>query len=428
MPEPISAPRGTRDILPSEVYKWHYVEGIARSAARDFGYAEIRFPTFEHTELFVRGVGDTTDVVQKEMYTFNDKGGRSISLRPEGTASVVRSYLENSIYAAGLPAKMYYISPNFRYEKPQAGRLREHHQFGVECFGAEGPEADAEVIALGAEYLRRLGIKDCALELNTLGCPNPGCRPAFQEALKAYFRERRGELCGTCRDRLERNPLRILDCKDEACRELSRGAPLGPDYLCPECREHLEKVGSYLDAMGLKHSINPRLVRGLDYYTRTVFEFVSRPIGGLAVIGGGRYDGLVSELGGQPTPALGFGSGIERMLLALEAGGVEIPKPEPLRVFVAAQAPEAHKAVMSLTNGLRRLRISAECDLMGRSLKAQMKYAGKSGAEYAIVVGGGELETGVIKLRDMATGAQTDCPLDPEAIAALIKNREVQTL
>ena len=414
----ITAPRGTKDILPTEVYKWHYIEALARGLAHDFGYSELRFPTFEHTELFIRGVGDTTDVVQKEMYTFNDKGNRSITLRPEGTASVVRSYLENSIYAAGLPAKMYYIIPNFRYEKPQAGRLREHHQFGVECFGAEGAEADAEIIAIGAEYLRRLGIKDYSLEINSIGCPN--CRPQFHEALKGYFRDRQGELCDTCRDRLERNPLRILDCKSDICHKLSLNAPVGLDYLCSDCKEHLAKLLKILDAMDIKYTINPRIVRGLDYYTRTVFEFISNR-DGLTVIGGGRYDGLVSSLGGQPTPGLGFGSGIERMLLALEAEGIEIPKPEATSVFVAVQSPEALIPVQVLVNNLRRLGISAEGDLLGRSLKAQMKYAGKSGAKYTIVVGGSELASGQIKIKNMATGEQLDCSLNSEAIANLVK-------
>jgi histidyl-tRNA synthetase len=414
----ITAPRGTKDILPAEVYKWHYIEALARGLAQDFGYSEIRFPTFEHTELFIRGVGDTTDVVQKEMYTFNDKGNRSITLRPEGTASVVRSYLENSIYSAGLPSKLYYIIPNFRYEKPQAGRLREHHQFGVECFGAEGAEADAEIIALGAEYLRRLGIRSYSLEINSIGCPN--CRPQFHEALKGYFRDRQGELCDTCRDRLERNPLRILDCKSDICHKLSLEAPVGLDYLCSDCKEHMAKLLKILDAMDIKYTINPRIVRGLDYYTRTVFEFISSR-DGLTVIGGGRYDGLVSALGGQPTPGLGFGSGIERMLLAIEAEGIEIPKPEATSVFVAVQSPEALIPVQVLVNSLRRLGISAEGDLLGRSLKAQMKYAGKSGAKFTIVVGGSELESGQIKIKNMATGEQLDCCLSPEAIAAIVK-------
>jgi histidyl-tRNA synthetase len=286
------------------------------------------------------------------------------------------------------------------------------------CFGAEGPEADAEVIALGAEYLRRLGIKNYTLEINSIGCPN--CRPAFHEALKGYFRDRQEELCETCRDRLERNPLRILDCKSEICHELSLKAPVGLDYLCGDCREHMSGLLKILDAMDIKYTINPRIVRGLDYYTRTVFEFISNR-DGLTVIGGGRYDGLVSALGGQPTPGLGFGSGIERMLLALEAEGIEIPKPEATSVFVAVQSPEALIPVQALVNNLRRLGVSAEGDLLGRSLKAQMKYAGKSGVKYTIVVGGSELESGQIKIKNMASGEQLDCSLNPEAIAQIVK-------
>ena len=410
-----TAPKGTKDVTPSEVYKWHYIEGVAKRLAFDFGFTETRVPTFEHTELFLRGVGDTTDVVQKEMYTFNDKGGRSITLRPEGTASVVRSYLENSIYAAGLPAKLFYIVPNFRYENTQKGRLREHHQFGIECFGAAGPEADSEVIALAAEYLRRLGIRHVRLEINSVGCPH--CRPAFHKALREFFEDRRDRLCATCQERLDKNPMRILDCKSEICQELSRNAPVGLDYLCDDCREHFDRVKAYLDAMGIEYTVNPRIVRGLDYYTRTVFEFVSTSIGAQStVIGGGRYDGLVSTLGGDPTPGLGFGSGIERMLLVMEAEGIEIPHEEPVSVFIACQSPEADMRVQVLVNELRRLGVSAVRDIAGRSLKAQMKYAGKLGAKYSMVLGGSELESGTARLKNMATGEQTDCLISAEAI------------
>ena len=419
----ISAPRGTRDVAPSESYKWHYIENTARSVAADFGFSEIRFPAFEHTELFIRGVGDTTDVVQKEMYTFTDKGGRSISLRPEGTASVVRSYLENSLYASGLPCKMYYIVPNFRYEKPQAGRLREHHQFGVECFGSERPEADAEIISLAAEYLRRLGVKNVELEINSIGCSD--CRPAYHAALKDYFRARESELCDTCRDRLERNPMRILDCKSEQCRAAAEAAPLVTDYLCRDCRAHFETLQSLLAAHAIAFKVNPRIVRGLDYYSRTVFEFISSAIGAQGtVIGGGRYDGLVSQLGGSPTPALGFGSGIERMMLVMEAEGVVIPRPETTAVFVACQSGEALAAVSALVNSLRRLGVSAECDLMGRSLKAQMKYAGKT-ARFTVVVGPSELESGMASIKDMSTGESSPCPLTAEAIASAAENKMI---
>ncbi|MBQ4370659.1 MAG: histidine--tRNA ligase, partial [Oscillospiraceae bacterium] len=299
-----TAPRGTKDVIPSESYKWHYVENIARKTAEDFGFSEIRFPAFEHTELFLRGIGGTTDVVQKEMYTFEDKGGRSISLRPEGTASVVRSCLENSVFAGGLPVKAYYICPNFRYEKPQAGRLREHHQFGVECFGSAEPSADAEVIALAKIYLERLGLRNLSLEINSIGCPE--CRPAYHAALREYFSAREDELCETCRGRLERNPMRILDCKSEICKSIAAGAPVMLDYLCDDCRAHFERLKGYLDGMDIKYTVNPQIVRGLDYYTRTVFEFVSTQVGSQGTVcGGGRYDGLVSELGGQAIPGLG---------------------------------------------------------------------------------------------------------------------------
>lgn len=415
-----SAPKGLKDVTPDEIYKWHYIEGVAKQLAFDFGFTETRVPTFEHTELFLRGVGDTTDVVQKEMYTFNDKGGRSVTLRPEGTASVVRSYLENSIYAAGLPAKLFYIVPNFRYENTQKGRLREHHQFGVECFGAAGAEADSEIIALAAEYLRRLGIKNVELEINSIGCPS--CRAEFHKALKAFFSDRRDKLCATCNERLEKNPMRILDCKSEVCKELSKDAPVVLDYLCGDCREHFEKVKAYLDAMGIAYRVNPRIVRGLDYYTRTVFEFISTVIGAQStVIGGGRYDALVSTLGGDETPALGFGSGIERMLLVMEAEGIEIPREAPSDIFIACQSGEADMKVQVLVNDLRRLGVSAVRDITGRSLKAQMKYAGKLKVKYSMVLGESELASGKAMLKNMETGEQTECPVSASAVAEAIK-------
>lgn len=414
----ITAPRGTKDITPDEVYKWHYIETIARRVAEDFGFREIRFPTFEHTELFVRGVGDTTDVVQKEMYTFEDRAGRSITLRPEGTASVARSYLENSLYSAGLPVKAYYIAPNFRYEKPQSGRLREHHQFGIECFGASGPQADSEIIALGAEYLARLGIRDVVLEINSIGCPD--CRKDFHNALLSYFGGKHEKLCPTCLDRLNRNPLRILDCKNENCRSIVADAPVGLDYLCGDCGTGFKKLQDYLDAMGISYRVNPRIVRGLDYYTGTVFEFISTAGEGLTVIGGGRYDGLVSQLGGQPTPGLGFGSGIERMLLAMEAQGIEIPKPEGIQVFVASQSPESEMTVQTLVYELRKLGIAAERDITGRGLKAQMKYADRIGARYTAVIGESELSSGKIKLKNMKTGELTERKMDAGSISELL--------
>lgn len=420
-----SAPRGTNDVTPDEIYQWHTIESVARSVAEDFGFKEIRFPTFEHTELFIRGIGDTTDVVQKEMYTFQDKGGRSVTLRPEGTASVVRSYIENSLYAQGLPVKAYYIAPVFRYEKPQAGRLREHHQFGVECFGAAGPQADSEVIALAREYLRRLGVNDVRLEINSIGCPD--CRPSYHNALRDYFKNRAAELCDTCLNRLERNPSRILDCKSESCKAVACNAPSGLDYLCGNCREHFEKVKEYLEAMQIGFTVNPRIVRGLDYYSKTVFEFISNKLGAQdTVVGGGRYDGFVSALGGQPTPGLGFGSGIERMLLTMQAEDVDIPKPEGAAVFVAGQNENADMRVQTLVYALRRLGVFAERDLAGRSLKAQMKYADRIKARYTVVIGDDELSSGQINMKNMATGAQLPCPLDASAIKTLIQSQEGQ--
>lgn len=417
-----TVPRGTKDITPDEMYKWHYIEGVARRTAEDFGFREIRFPTFEHTELFIRGIGDTTDVVQKEMYTFLDKGNRSITLRPEGTASVVRSYIENSLYSSGLPVKAYYITSIFRYEKPQAGRYREHHQFGVECFGAKGPEADSEIISLAREYLARLGINDVRLEINSIGCPE--CRPGYHNALRTYFQDHADKLCETCRDRLERNPSRILDCKSDICKALAKDAPSGLDYLCTECNTHFAKVKEHLDAMNIAYAVNPRIVRGLDYYTKTVFEFISNRLGAQdTVVGGGRYDGFVSALGGQPTPGLGFGSGIERMLLAMEAEQIEIPKPQTASVFVASQNENADKTVQTLVYDLRRLGVFAERDITGRSLKAQMKYADKIGTRYTIVIGDEELISGRIKVKDMATGDQQVCALNAESIKTLIRSR-----
>ena len=417
-----TAPRGTKDVTPAEVGKWQYVESIARGTAADFGFTEVRFPTFEHTELFLRGIGDTTDVVQKEMYTFEDKGGRSISLRPEGTASTVRCFLENSLYAGGLPVKAFYICPNFRYEKPQAGRLREHHQFGVECFGSADASADAEVIGLAYTYLRRLGLRHLALEINSIGCPE--CRPAFQNALREYFRQYEDKLCDTCRDRLERNPLRILDCKSEICRGIAAGAPTVLDYLCSECSDHFEKLKGYLDAMGIEYTVNPRIVRGLDYYTKTVFEFVSTQIGAQGTVcGGGRYDGLIEQLGGQHIPALGFGSGIERALLVMEAEGVQFPESGGVSVFIAALGEKADIFAQRLVHELRQLGVSAERDLCSRGLKAQMKYADRTKARWTVVIGDNEIESGSANIKNMKTGENVPTALTAAEIAAFVKEK-----
>ncbi|MBE6871985.1 MAG: histidine--tRNA ligase [Ruminococcaceae bacterium] len=406
------APKGTKDVLPSESYKWQYVEGVLRETARQFGYSEIRFPTFEHTELFERGVGDTTDVVQKEMYTFNDKGGRSISLRPEGTASVARSYLENSLYAQTQPTKCYYIAANFRYEKPQAGRYREHHQFGAECFGASAPSADAELISLADTFLHRLGITNITAHINSIGCPK--CRAEYHKALRAYFENYKDKLCETCLSRFDKNPMRILDCKSPICSEIAKDAPRTIQYLCDECRDHFDSVRKYLDAMGISYEVDPGIVRGLDYYTKTVFEFVSNSIGAQGTVcGGGRYDGLVSQFGGPATPALGFGSGIERLLLVMDALGIEIPNNNSkLKIFVAGIGEKADMAAQTLVYRLRKAGIAAERDTLCRSLKAQMKYADKLCAEYSVVLGDDEVESGNARLKNMATGETVEVPLD----------------
>ena len=415
----ITAPRGTKDVLPEESRAWQILEEKLRSLAHRFGFREIRFPTFEDVALFDRGVGDTTDVVQKEMYDFYDKGDRHIALRPEGTASVVRAFIEHSLHAKGLPLKVYYIAPNFRYEKPQAGRLREHHQFGVECFGAYDASADAEVISLGATLLRELGITDTTLHLNSCGCKE--CRKEYHAALKKYFETRKGELCDTCNDRLDRNPMRILDCKSDICKSVAKDAPKITDYLCDECRAHFDKLRSYLDATGIEYELDPMLVRGLDYYTNTVFEFVSGSLGAQStVLGGGRYNGLVATLGGPETAGLGFGCGIERLLLTLEAEG-KLPSDRLVPdVFIAYAEERAESVSNSLVYELRALSVSAERDTTGRSLKAQMKYAGKIGARYSAVIGGSEIDNGKITLKNMDSGEQIECALTADAIKASI--------
>lgn len=396
----INIPKGTKDVLPAEAYKWHFIENTARKIASLYDLKEIRTPVFEHTELFLRGVGDTTDIVNKEMYTFLDKGERSITLKPEGTAGVVRSFIENGLASGVLPLKMYYLTPVFRYERPQAGRLREHHQFGVEIFGGKGADTDAEVILLARDYIRALGVEGVELNLNSIGCKH--CRPKFNEALKEYLRPHLAQMCPTCNARFEKNPLRILDCKEEACSKINENAPKTTDFLCDECREHFEQLKSILDACGVRYTLNPKLVRGLDYYSKTVFEFVSTSIGSQGtVLGGGRYDTLIENLGGPSTPAVGFGSGIERMLLVLENTGREIPRESALGAYVAGMDEGGRAAAFMLANDLRQAGISADCDHAMRSVKAQFKYAGKVGARYVIVIGSNELESGLYTVKDM---------------------------
>lgn len=403
--------KGTKDVLPKDVHKNQYIEATALDIASKFGYKEIRTPVFEHTELFQRGVGDTTDVVQKEMYTFDDKGGRSITLRPEGTSGAVRSYLENGLCNEALPQKVCYLTSCYRYEKPQAGRLREFHQFGVECFGSASPLADAEIIALAKSIFDTLGVKDLSLEINSIGCPT--CRAEYHKALKEYFSSRKDELCDTCKSRLDRNPMRILDCKSPICHEIAEGAPVVIDYLCDECKEHFENVQKYLKAQNIEYTINPQIVRGLDYYTKTVFEFVSNSIGAQGTVcGGGRYDGLVEELGGQHTPSLGCAIGIERLMLLMEAQGCEFPEAEKPDLFIVALGEKATLKAVEIAKDMREEGFSALLDLNQRSVRAQMKYADKLGAKFNVVIGDNEVEAKTAKLKNMQTGEETEINLD----------------
>lgn len=403
--------KGTKDVLPKDVHKNQYIEATALDIASKFGYKEIRTPVFEHTELFQRGVGDTTDVVQKEMYTFDDKGGRSITLRPEGTAGAVRSFLENGLCNEALPQKVCYLTSCYRYEKPQAGRLREFHQFGVECFGTASPLADAEIIALAKSIFDTLGVRDLSLEINSIGCAK--CRAEYHKALKEYFASRKDELCDTCKGRLDRNPMRILDCKSPICHEIAQGAPVVIDYLCDECKEHFEKVQKYLDAQNIEYKINPQIVRGLDYYTKTVFEFVSNSIGAQGTVcGGGRYDGLVEELGGQHTASLGFAMGLERLMLLMEAQGCEFPQAEKPDLFIVALGEKATLKALEIAKDMREEGFSALLDLNQRSVRAQMKYADKLGAKFNVVIGDNEVENKIAKLKNMQTGEETEINLD----------------
>ena len=400
----INIPKGTKDVLPADSYKWQYIEDTAREVARAFNISEIRTPTFEYTELFSRGVGETTDVVNKEMYTFEDKGGRSITLKPEGTAGAARLFIENGLASSPLPLKAYYIIPAFRYERPQAGRLREFHQFGIEVFGSDGYYADAEVILAASLFLERLGVKT-RLELNSIGCPE--CRAEYNKALKEYFRPHLSDMCETCRSRFDKNPLRMLDCKEEGCKKFTAGAPAILDYLCPDCKAHFEGVKRLLTAEGVEFTVNPRIVRGLDYYTRTVFEFVSDRIGAQGTVcGGGRYDGLIGQLGGKPTPAIGFAAGIERLMLLMENTGLSFGESQKPRIYIAGMDEKSREAAFRLASQLRKEGISAETDSMNRSLKAQLKYADKLGAEYVAVIGETELADGGVNLKEMKSGNQ----------------------
>ncbi len=417
----INIPKGTKDVLPDKSYKWQFVEKAARETAEIFNIKEIRTPVFEHTELFQRGVGETSDVVNKEMYTFEDKGGRSITLKPEGTAGAVRMFVENGLSSTPMPLKSYYITPCFRYERPQAGRLREFHQFGVEIFGAKSAETDAEVIFAASTFLEKLGINKTELQINSIGCRI--CRAEYNKALKDYFRPRLADMCETCRSRFDKNPLRMLDCKEERCKKITADAPKILDYLCEDCKTHFEKVKSLLSAQNVAFSVNPRIVRGLDYYTKTVFEFISTDIGAQgAVCAGGRYDNLVEELGGAPLPAIGFAAGIERLMLLMENTGADFGENKKPLIYIAGMDEISRSKAFSLTCGLRARGINAESDLMERSVKAQFKYADKLGAEYVAVIGANELEAGAANIKKMSDGSQTAVNFN-EIYSYLIKEK-----
>lgn len=409
-------PKGTQDVKPADVYKWHTVEQIAAETAECYGFKEIRFPTFENTKLFKRSVGDSTDVVQKEMYgvtaksSANGKDDDDFTLRPEGTAGAARAVLENGMLSDALPQKVYYNISCFRHEKPQAGRLREFHQFGAEMYGSASPAADVEMIAMVDAFLRRLGIKGIALNINSIGCPK--CRGEYHKALKSYFEGRKDELCGTCQERLEKNPMRILDCKSPICQDIAKDAPVILDYLCDDCKSHFEKLQKNLTAMNIEFTVNPKIVRGLDYYTKTVFEFVTTSIGAQGTVcGGGRYDGLIEQLGGAPTPALGFAMGIERLIMTMESQGCDFIEPKKCALYIAAMDEAALEKAIVLTKTLRDDGIWAEYDLAGRGLKAQMKYANKLGADFSMVLGSNEIESGKANIKNMETGEQTEISL-----------------
>lgn len=403
--------KGTEDVLPKDSYRWQFVEDVMRKESAAYGFKEIRTPVFEHTELFARGVGQTTDVVQKEMYTFDTKGGESVTLRPEGTAGTARAVLEHGLVNDSLPIKASYFVSCYRYEKPQAGRLREFHQFGLECYGTQSPVADAELICAAQSIFDRLGIKQLRLEINSIGCP--ACRAEYHKALKEYFYGYKDELCETCNSRLEKNPMRILDCKSPVCSKIAQGAPKITDYLCDECKEHFASVQKYLDAAGVEYTVNPTIVRGLDYYTKTVFEFVTDFIGAQGTVcGGGRYDGLIEELGGKHLPSLGFAMGIERLLMLMDKQGIEIPKPSTCDLYVAVMGESASLKSFEIIKAVRSCGLIAETDVVGRGLRAQMKYADKIGAKFSMVLGDNEIEQGKAVIKNMSSGEQTEIVLD----------------
>ena len=393
-------PKGTKDMLPEEAYRWQYLERVAKETAAAFAFKEIRTPVFEYTELFSRGVGGTSDIVGKEMYTFLDKGNRSVTLRPEGTAGVARAFLENGLAGGAMPFKAYYLISAFRYERPQAGRLREFHQFGAELYGAEGAYADAEVISLADAFLKNLGLKQIGLKINSIGCKT--CRAKYHEALKNYFAPRLDEMCADCKVRFEKNPMRILDCKEEGCRRFTADAPKMLDYLCDDCKDHFEQVKALLTVSGIEYETDPAIVRGLDYYSRTVFEFVTSAAGAQGtVLGGGRYDTLLSDIGGKNVPAVGFAAGMERLLMAMEAENAPFEREKTADCYLLGMDGKSREKAFALAGELRRAGVSAETDLMTRSVKAQFKYADKAGARFVAVLGEAELAEGAAEVKDM---------------------------
>lgn len=417
MAQEIQAPKGTKDMLPEDAYRWQYIENVFRSVAKTYGIREIRTPVFEHTELFLRGVGDTTDIVQKEMYTFNDKGNRSITLKPEGTAPAVRAFIENRLFNEAQPTKLYYVTPAFRYENVQKGRLRQFHQCGLEVFGSKEPSMDAEVIKVAYDTLNKLGLNSLSLHINNLGCPT--CRAKYNDALKAFLKENYDNLCDTCKSRFEKNPMRILDCKEKKCNEITKNAPIILDYVCDECKYHFDKVKEYLDILSIPYVVDPGIVRGLDYYTKTIFEIISSDF---TVCGGGRYDRLISELGGPEMPAAGFAIGEERLLMTLDKENIKIPKEDLFDLYIGARGDEERKAAFKLASDLRVIGVKCEINHMGRSIKAEMKYANKIGAKFTTILGEDELSNKKINLKRMSDGEIFEVSLENiEEIAKIVK-------
>lgn len=413
------APKGTNDILPEKSHIWQYIEKEILKICDEYNFKEIRTPVFEHTELFERGVGDTTDVVEKEMYTFEDKGGRSITLRPEGTASASRSYIENGLFNTPQPSKLFYNITCYRYEKNQAGRYREFHQFGAEVIGSQNPSVDAELMSLPILLYKRLGLKNLKLNINSIGCPE--CRKEYNEKLRDFLRPKYDELCDTCKSRFEKNPLRILDCKSTVCKEIAKGAPMLIDCICDECREHFESVKKALSDMGIEYFIDPYIVRGLDYYTKTVFEIIAdNKNSNCTICGGGRYDGLVEQLGYAHTPASGFALGIERLILTMEEQGIDFPNPDTPDIFVGSIGSAASTFAQALAFNLRKDGVKCEIDHLSRSVKAQMKFANKIGAKNAVIIGDNEINEKRAKIKNMENGTETECGLDAVSIKSVL--------